>query len=168
MKRATLHTILALLLSLILCSLQSHFYNLPFPAPALWVVVFCFFSFYRSLTLSLLFNSLLVFMLAQFSVMNAIAMILALNGLSFFAKSMQTRFHLAEHQVVLSVGPMTFLIQFLLSLPSLPSIFAFNYWSSLTLALSTAIFAPLIFYPRLRLAEKFRLDPLDSMEIFVS
>lgn len=167
MKTHFLTLVFGILLAYIFVGLQASLYRLPFPAPALWVVVFCYMSFFRPLILAVAFNTLLTLILCQYSALNPIPLILVLNGLTFLIKSIQNRFHLNTHQIAMSIGIFTLAIHLGLYLGQSPQSYSPQILSWVSQSLSTAVFAPILFYPLIRWDVFLPTDPMDGMELFI-
>jgi|GEM_PF-2459263 len=157
----------ASLVTYLTLGLQATLYVLPFPAPALWVVVFCFISFFRPFPTAMVFNVFLCLIMAQFTVVNLAPLMLILNIHSFFIKSIQNRFHLNQNQICLSIGIFSFSISLSLYLLQGPSAYEPQWFGWLGQTLSTGLLAPLLFYPLIRLDTLLPGDPLDSLELYV-
>ena len=166
MKRFVLSLVLFALSILLVSSFQAAIYFLPFPPPNLWLIVFAYFCYYRSITTLLVFNIFLTLLLLQMTSVNPGPLILVLNIITIFAKVLQDRVHLTYNQMILSTGIVCFLFNlgiWLVQYPKsglyLPNVFA---WFSSSL--STLICAPVVFYPVYKLDQWLCRENSDTLE----
>lgn len=167
MRHALLSLCAAMMFIFSSLGLQSHGLSWLPSFPALWIVFFVYFVFHRSLTQGLFLGLGSSVLIAQFTTLPIFYIFIALLISIYSMTAMNVFFKLSLQQKVLLVGPIGFLIllTFELSLGKLPHS---NFWfPNILVSFLTALSAPVVFFPLHRVDRRYRLDPLDSMEIYI-
>lgn len=166
MKARILEFLTLSVLLLLLCGLQSSFYLLPVPAPALWFVIFCYYSYNKPILTAVLLNILLTVILLNFSVGNGGIILAALNLSTFVFKILKYRFHIGQMHIVITSGVGCFCFYFLLWLLGrfLEGLYYPNIWGWFGTSFMTLLSAPFIIYPFHRLEKMFLTENMGSLE----
>ena len=158
---------LAALLIVLSLGLQSHGTQLISIFPALWILFFGYFAFHRPLHLILTLSIFTALVLSQFSVLPLFNIFLVLLVFTYLIVGAKNFFKLALPQKMILMGPICFLMLTFFDISSgIPTLQALDL-NILGISLLTGLAAPLIFVPLHRADRRFRLDPLDSMEIYI-
>ena len=151
---------------LLLCGLQASFYLLPIPAPALWFIVFCHYSYNKPLLTATLLNLLLAVILLNFSVGNAGILLGSLNFATLILKVIKSRFHVGASQTVVTIGIGSFLFFFSLWAANqfLIGIYYPHVFQWLGTSLTTLLATPFILFPLYYIEKMFFSDYADTLE----
>lgn len=166
MKTRILEFLTLFALILLLCGLQSSFYLLPIPAPALWFVIFCYYSYNKPILTAVILNILLTVILLNFSVGDGGVILGSLNLTTFIFRILKHRFHVGKMQVVISSGVGCFFFFLLLWFAnrSLHGIYYPNILSWLSTSFVTLLSAPFVIFPLSKIEKMFLTENMGSLE----
>jgi len=167
MKHGALSFCFASMLIFLSLGLESHGQQIFFYFPVLWLLFYGYFTFHRSLQLNLLLCLFISILLSQFTVLPIFQIFLTLAALTCFTEALKNFFTMDFRQRIFLMGPICFIALVGFDLSSGSSFAEAVNLTTLLRSLGTGILAPLIFFPLHKIDQRFRLDPLDSMEIYI-